>query len=230
MKLSVVIPCYNEKNTIHKIVRAVKESGTKDLEIIIVDDYSTDGTRDILENEIKPLVDKIIYHEKNKGKGAALRAGFSEVTGDLVIVQDADLEYDPREYCLLMQPILEGKADVVYGSRFMGSGPHRAVYFWHMVGNKFLTMLSNMLSNINLTDMETCYKMFKKDVIKSINIEEDRFGFEPEITAKIAKKDYIIYEVGISYYGRSYKEGKKIGAKDGFRAIYSIIKYNLFRK
>lgn len=230
MKLSVVIPCYNEKNTIHKIVRAVKESGTKDLEIIIVDDYSTDGTRDILENEIKPLVDKIIYHEKNKGKGAALRAGFSEVTGDLVIVQDADLEYDPKEYGLLMKPILEGKADVVYGSRFMGSGPHRAVYFWHMVGNKFLTMLSNMLSNINLTDMETCYKMFKKDVIKSINIEEDRFGFEPEITAKIAKKDYIIYEVGISYYGRSYKEGKKIGAKDGFRAIYSIIKYNLFRK
>ena len=230
MKLSVVIPCYNEKNTIHKIVKSVKESGIKDLEIIIVDDFSTDGTRDILENEIKPLVDKIIYHEKNKGKGAALRTGFGEVTGDLVIVQDADLEYDPKEYVLLMQPILEGKADVVYGSRFMGSGPHRAVYFWHMVGNKFLTMLSNMFSNINLTDMETCYKMFKKDVIKSINIEEDRFGFEPEITAKIAKKDYIIYEVGISYYGRSYKEGKKIGAKDGFRAIYSIIKYNIFKK
>ena len=230
MKLSVVIPCYNEKNTIHKIVKSVKESGIKDLEIIIVDDYSTDGTRDILENEIKPLVDKIIYHEKNKGKGAALRTGFGEMTGDLVIVQDADLEYDPKEYVLLMQPILEGKADVVYGSRFMGSGPHRAVYFWHMVGNKFLTMLSNMFSNINLTDMETCYKMFKKDVIKSINIEEDRFGFEPEITAKIAKKDYIIYEVGISYYGRSYKEGKKIGAKDGFRAIYSIIKYNIFKK
>ena len=230
MKLSVVIPCYNEKNTIHKIVKSVKESGIKDLEIIIVDDYSTDGTRDILENEIKPLVDKIIYHEKNKGKGAALRTGFGEMTGDLAIVQDADLEYDPKEYALLMQPILEGKADVVYGSRFMGSGPHRAVYFWHMVGNKFLTMLSNMFSNINLTDMETCYKMFKKDVIKSINIEEDRFGFEPEITAKIAKKDYIIYEVGISYYGRSYKEGKKIGAKDGFRAIYSIIKYNIFKK
>ena len=230
MKLSVVIPCYNEKNTIHKIVKSVKESGIKDLEIIIVDDFSTDGTRDILENEIKPLVDKIIYHEKNKGKGAALRTGFGEMTGDLAIVQDADLEYDPKEYVLLMQPILEGKADVVYGSRFMGSGPHRAVYFWHMVGNKFLTMLSNMFSNINLTDMETCYKMFKKDVIKSINIEEDRFGFEPEITAKIAKRDYIIYEVGISYYGRSYKEGKKIGAKDGFRAIYSIIKYNIFKK
>ena len=230
MKLSVVIPCYNEKNTIHKIVKSVKESGIKDLEIIIVDDFSTDGTRDILENEIKPLVDKIIYHEKNKGKGAALRTGFGKVSGDLVIVQDADLEYDPKEYALLMQPILEGKADVVYGSRFMGSGPHRAVYFWHMVGNKFLTMLSNMFSNINLTDMETCYKMFKKDVIKSINIEEGRFGFEPEITAKIAKRDYIIYEVGISYYGRSYKEGKKIGAKDGFRAIYSIIKYNIFKK
>ena len=230
MKLSVVIPCYNEKNTIHKIVKSVKESGIKDLEIIIVDDFSTDGTIDILENEIKPLVDKIIFHEKNKGKGAALRTGFGEVTGDLVIVQDADLEYDPKEYALLMQPILEGKADVVYGSRFMGSGPHRAVYFWHMVGNKFLTMLSNMFSNINLTDMETCYKMFKKDVIKSINIEEDRFGFEPEITAKIAKKDYIIYEVGISYYGRNYKEGKKIGVKDGFRAIYSIIKYNVFTK
>ena len=228
MKLSVVMPCYNEKKTIHKIVKAVKETGIEDLEIIIVDDFSTDGTRDILEKEIKPIVNKIIYHENNQGKGAALRAGFNEASGDIIVVQDADLEYDPKQYHLLMQPILDGKADVVYGSRFMNSESHRVTYFWHMVGNKFLTMLSNMFSNINLTDMETCYKMFSKDVIKSINIEEDRFGFEPEITAKIAKKDYIIYEVGISYYGRNYKEGKKIGVKDGFRAIYSIIKYNVF--
>jgi len=230
MRLSVIIPCYNEKNTICSIVDAVLNSPYKNKEIIIVDDFSTDGTRDILEKEIKPLVDKIIYHGSNKGKGAALRTGFNESTGDVVIVQDADLEYDPNEYHLLMKPIVEGKADVVYGSRFIGSEPHRVVYFWHMVGNKFLTLISNMFTNINLTDMETCYKMFKKEVIKSIKIEEERFGFEPEITAKIAKKGYRIYEVGISYYGRSYKEGKKIGWKDGFRAIYSIIKYNVFYK
>lgn len=229
MKLSVIIPCYNEKNTINKIVDAVKSSGVKDLEIIIVDDFSTDGTRLLLENEIKSTVDKIIYHEKNKGKGAALKTGFKEATGDAIIVQDADLEYDPKEYYLLMEPIINGKADVVYGSRFIGSGPHRVVYFWHMVGNKFLTTLSNMFTNINLTDMETCYKMFKKEVIQSIEIEEDRFGFEPEITAKIAKKNYKIYEVGISYYGRSYDEGKKIGWKDGFRAIYAILKYNVWK-
>ncbi len=230
MRLSVIIPCYNEENTIRSIVDAVLNSSYKNKEIIIVDDYSTDGTRDILEREIKPLVNKIIYHEQNKGKGAALRTGFDEATGDVVMVQDADLEYDPNEYSKLIEPIMQGKADVVYGSRFIGSEPHRVVYFWHMIGNKFLTTLSNMFTNINLTDMETCYKMFKQEVIKSIKIEEDRFGFEPEITAKIAKKGYRIYEVGISYYGRSYKEGKKIGWKDGFRAIYSIIKYNILYK
>ncbi len=230
MKLSVVIPCYNEKDTIKKIVDAVKNSGIEEQEIIIVDDFSTDGTRLILENEISLLADKIIYHEKNMGKGAALRTGFKEATGGAVIVQDADLEYDPKEYRLLMEPIISGDADAVYGSRFIGSRPHRVVYFWHMVGNRFLTVLSNMFTNINLTDMETCYKMFKKNVIGSIEIEEDRFGFEPEITAKIAKKGCKIYEVGISYYGRSYKEGKKIGWKDGFRAIYAILKYNIWKR
>lgn len=228
MKLSVVIPCFNEKETIKEIVLAVKNSPVKNLEIIIVDDYSTDGTRDILEKEIKELVNNIIYHPCNLGKGAALKTGFSAVTGDIVIVQDADLEYDPHEYPRLIQPILDGKADVVYGSRFMSDGPHRVLYYWHMVGNIFLTTLSNMLTNINLTDMETCYKAFKTEIIQQINIQEKRFGFEPEITAKVAKLKCRIYEVGISYYGRTYEEGKKISWKDGVRAIYCILKYNLF--
>lgn len=225
MKLSVVIPCYNEKDTIESIVAEVRKTPIQRIEIIIVDDFSTDGTRELLKEKVK--VDKIIYHEKNMGKGAALRTGFEHATGDVVIVQDADLEYDPQEYPLLFEPIASGKADVVYGSRFMSGGCRRVLYFWHMVGNKFLTLLSNMFTNINLTDMETCYKMFKREVIQSIKIEEDRFGFEPEITAKVAKGGWRIYEVGISYYGRTYAEGKKIGWKDGFRAIYAIVKYNL---
>ena len=227
MKLSVVIPCFNEIGTIGQVIEAVKASPVKNCEIVIVDDCSTDGTRRLLESKLEPLVDQVIYHHKNKGKGAALRTGFAVVTGDIVIVQDADLEYDPQEYPLMIEPIIKGKADVVFGSRFQGSRPHRVVYYWHMVGNKFLTTLSNMLTNINLTDMETCYKAFKREVIQSIKIKESRFGFEPEITAKLAKMGCRIYEVGISYYGRTYEEGKKIGWKDGFRAIYCILKYNL---
>lgn len=228
MKLSVIIPCYNELGTIGKVVDAVKRSPVKNCEIIIVDDASKDGTRELLQARIEPLVDKVIYHPHNRGKGAALRTGFAAASGDIVIVQDADLEYDPQEYPLVIGPILEDKADVVFGSRFTSGRPHRVVYYWHMLGNKFLTTLSNMLTNINLTDMETCYKAFRREVIQSIRIQENRFGFEPEITAKVAKMGCRIYEVGISYYGRTYKEGKKIGWRDGFRAIFCILKYNLF--
>jgi len=232
MKLSVVIPCFNEIGTINQVVKAVKDSPVKDMgvivEVIVVDDFSIDGTAEHLKRVIEHQVDRVIYHPKNQGKGAALRTGFAAATGDIVIVQDADLEYDPREFFRIIQPILEGKADVVFGSRFMGSHPHRVVYYWHMLGNQFLTTLSNMMTNINLTDMETCYKAFRREVIQSIRIEENRFGFEPEITAKVAKLEYRIYEVGISYYGRTYKEGKKIGWKDGIRAIFCILKYNLF--
>ena len=229
MKLSIVIPCYNEAKTIRLIVDRVKASPIPDKEIIIVDDCSRDGTRDLLRTQIAPLVDRIIYHEVNQGKGAALRTGFAAATGDVVIVQDADLEYDPQEYPTLLQPILSGRADVVFGSRFQGGQPHRVVYFWHMVGNKFLTLCSNMATNLNLTDMETCYKMFRREVLQKITIEEERFGFEPEITAKVSKLNVAIYEVGISYYGRTYAEGKKIGWRDGFRAFWAIAKYNFFR-
>ena len=227
MKLSVVIPCYTEAATIDAVVEAVKRSPYDPKEIIVVDDCSQDGTRDILKN-LANKVDKIFYHDVNRGKGAALRTGFRETSGDIVIVQDADLEYDPAEYLKVIQPILSGRADVVYGSRFMGGEAHRVLYFWHRVGNGILTFLSNMCTNLNLTDMETCYKAFRREVIQSIEIEEDRFGFEPEITAKVARKRCRVYEGGISYSGRTYEEGKKIGWKDGLRAIYCILKYGFF--
>ena len=226
MKLSIIIPCYNEKKTIEEIIKAVTNCPVIDKEIIIVDDFSTDGTREIL-TKIPDI--KIAFHSKNMGKGAALRTGFKLATGDICIVQDADLEYDPQELPLVINPILQNKADVVFGSRFLSGRPHRVVYFWHSVGNGVLTLLSNFFTDLNLTDMETCYKAFRTEIIKSIKIKENRFGFEPEITAKISKMNLRIYEVGISYYGRTYAEGKKIGWKDGIRAIYCIFKYNLFR-
>lgn len=229
MKLSIVIPCYNEAGTIRSIVERVRAAPVADKEIIVVDDCSRDGTRDILRLQIAPLVDRIIYHDTNQGKGAALRTGFAAATGDAVIVQDADLEYDPQEYPKLLKPLVDGRADVVFGSRFSGGEAHRVVYFWHMVGNKLLTLLSNMATNINLTDMETCYKVFRREVLQKITIEENRFGFEPEITAKVARLGVPIYEVGISYYGRTYAEGKKIGWRDGFRALWAIVKYNFLR-
>ena len=211
------------------LVNSVIHCGTEIYEIVIVDDCSTDSSRSIMKGLAENPIIKTVYHDINQGKGAAINTGIKNVTGDVMVIQDADLEYDPREYSLLLEPIQARKADVVYGSRFMGGAPHRVVFFWHMIGNKFLTFLSNMFTNINLTDMETCYKMFLVDVIKDIEIEEARFGFEPEITAKVAKKKCRIYEVGISYSGRTYEEGKKINWKDGFRAIYAIVKYNLFR-
>lgn len=227
MQLSVIIPCYNEATTILDLVTRVAASPVPIKEIIIVDDGSKDGTVEVLRGLKHDLV-RVIFHGHNQGKGAALRTGFAAAQGDICIVQDADLEYDPQEFPIVIQPILDGQADVVFGSRFQGGRPHRVVYYWHSVGNKFLTMISNMLTNINLTDMETCYKAFRREVIQSIQIRENRFGFEPEITAKVARKRLRIYEVGISYYGRTYAEGKKIGWKDGVRAIYCILKYNLW--
>jgi glycosyltransferase involved in cell wall biosynthesis len=229
LKLSVVIPCFNEVATIERIIAAVRASPHPDKEVIVVDDGSSDGTREKISGELRPLIDRLVMHEKNQGKGAALRSGIRAATGDIVIIQDADLEYDPNEYPNLIAPIAEDRADVVFGSRFMGAAPHRVLYFWHRLGNGFLTLLSNMFTNLNLTDMETCYKAFRRSVIQSIEIEENRFGFEPEITAKVSKLGVRIYEVGISYYGRTYAEGKKIGYRDGFRAIYCIVKYNVFR-
>ncbi|WP_241477278.1 MULTISPECIES: glycosyltransferase family 2 protein [unclassified Prochlorococcus] len=225
--LSIIIPCYNESKTIISLIEAVKESPVKNREVIIVDDGSKDGTRDILSDLNDPEV-RVIFHAQNQGKGAALRTGFNEAKGDICIVQDADLEYDPQEFQVVIQPILDGKADVVFGSRFQGGRPHRVVYFWHRIGNGLLTLMSNFFTDLNLSDMETCYKAFRREVIQSINIKENRFGFEPEVTAKISKMNIRIYEVGISYYGRTYDEGKKIGWKDGIRAIYCILKYNLW--
>jgi glycosyltransferase involved in cell wall biosynthesis len=226
-KLSIVIPCFNERETILSLLEAVRDAPIASKEIILVDDGSTDGTRELLTS-LKSDDLRVIFHQKNKGKGAALRTGFSAALGDICIVQDADMEYDPQEYPLVIGPILENKADVVFGSRFQGGRPHRVVYFWHRMGNALLTTLSNMLTDLNLSDMETCYKAFRREVIQSIDIKENRFGFEPEITAKVARnKKWRIYEVGISYYGRTYDQGKKIGWKDGVRAIYCILKYNL---
>lgn len=226
MKLSVLIPCYNEQQTILELVQAVRQAPVADKEIIIVDDSSTDGTTAILQEQIEPVVDKVVYHGENRGKGAAIRSALHHATGEIVIIQDADLEYDPQDYALMIQPILEGKADVVFGSRFLTGKYRRVLFFWHMVGNRVLTLLSNMLTNLNLTDMETGYKAFRREIIQDLDLVENRFGFEPEITAKIAKKKLRIYEVGISYAGRTYADGKKINWRDGLWALYCIIKYN----
>jgi glycosyltransferase involved in cell wall biosynthesis len=231
VKLSVIIPCYNEIETIDQVIDAVVAAPYPDKEIIVVDDCSRDGTREKLKSAIEASgrVHKVLYHEMNQGKGAALRTGIQAAAGEIVIIQDADLEYDPKEYPRLVEPILTGRADVVFGSRFAGGDARRVLYFWHRMGNGVLTLLSNIFTNLNLTDMETCYKVFRREIIQSINIEENRFGFEPEITAKLAKSGCRIYEVGISYFGRTYAEGKKVGWKDGVRAMYCIVKYNVFR-
>lgn len=227
MKLSIIIPVYNEKNTVNKIIQQVQDVELDmEKEIILIDDGSTDGTREILKNLEYPNV-KVKLHEKNQGKGSALQTGFSLATGDFVIIQDADLEYDPREYPVLLTPLLDGRADAVYGSRFLG-GPHRVLFFWHYIGNKFLTTLSNMLSNLNLTDMETCYKVFRKEILDKITIKSKRFGIEPEITMKLARQKCRIYEVPISYSGRDYTEGKKIGWKDGVAAIFHLFRFRFF--
>jgi glycosyltransferase involved in cell wall biosynthesis len=227
-RLSIVIPCYNERETIAQILeRVCRAAPAHAKEIIVVDDCSTDGTRQLLAGELGARVDRLILHEANGGKGAALRSGIEAATGEIVIIQDADLEYDPAEYEKLVEPILDGRADVVFGSRFISGGSRRVLYFWHYVGNRALTLLSNVFTNLNLSDMETCYKVFRREVVQAIRIEEDRFGFEPEITAKVARLKCRIYEVGISYYGRTYEEGKKIGWRDGVSALRCILKYNL---
>lgn len=228
MKLTIIIPCFNEVNTIKKIIDKIIEINNYEKEIIVIDDFSTDGSRQILSEIEKVNISKLILNERNYGKGYCIKKGIEEATGDIVIIQDADLEYDPSDYKKLIEPIHKNQADVVYGSRFIGSEEKRVLYYWHTVGNKFLTTLSNMFTNINLTDMECCYKAFKTEIIKKIDLKENRFGFEPEVTAKLAKKNIRIYEVGIKYFGRKYSDGKKITWKDGFAAIYCIIYYNVF--
>lgn len=230
MKLSIVMPCYNELQSIEQFVDKVLAVELDiERELIVVDDCSTDGTRELLDTMNEHENIRVIMHEKNRGKGTSLRTGFENASGDIIIIQDADLEYEPEEYPKLLKPILDGKADVVYGSRFVGGESHRVLYFWHSLGNKFLTFLSNAFTNLNLNDMEVCYKTFRREVLDEIELKEDRFGFEPEFTAKIAQNLFAVYEVGISYYGRTHEEGKKIGWKDGVRACYVILKYGLFR-
>tara|TARA_A100001011_G_scaffold129359_1_gene136329 strand:- start:837 stop:1523 length:687 start_codon:yes stop_codon:yes gene_type:complete len=228
MKLSIIIPIYNEVSTITKILNKVHAQKQYKKEIIIIDDFSTDGTRELLKNEINKNVHKIIYNDKNYGKGYSVRQGINAASGDVILIQDADLEYDPSDYNVLLNPIINYDADVVYGSRFIGSEEKRVLYFWHTVGNKILTFLSNMFTNLNFTDMEVCYKVFKSSIIKDIKLYENRFGFEPEVTAKIAKRNLKIFEVGVKYYGRKYADGKKITWRDGFSALKCIIKYSLF--
>jgi len=229
LRLSVVIPCFNEIATLERVLEAVRRSPVPHKEIIVVDDGSTDGTRELIQTRLRDRIDQVILQPHNRGKGAALRSGFAAATGDIVVVQDADLEYDPAEFPKLLRPFLDQGADAVFGSRFIGGESHRVLYFWHSVGNRLLTMISNMFTNLNLTDMEVCYKLLRRELLQHITIEEERFGFEPEITAKLAKLECSIYEVGISYAGRTYAEGKKIGWRDGLWALWCILKYNLLR-
>ncbi len=229
MKLSIIIPVFNEVKTLEEILKRIKNQTHIDKEIILIDDYSTDGSRELIENKLKLQVDKFVLNEKNFGKGYSVRQGINAAEGDIILIQDADLEYSPSDYDKLINPILKNNADVVYGSRFIGSDEKRVLFFWHTIGNKFLTLLSNIFTNLNLTDMENCFKVFRSNIVKNIRLNENRFGFEPEITAKISKKNLRIYEVGVKYYGRKYKDGKKITWKDGFSAIRCIIYYNLFK-